>query len=73
MANLAQGAVQVQYSPPGHLQFAPFGPQRTLCHQFRFLTRHNPKLFQNLLRVLPSRKQGRAASQLGYLPWIRSR
>ena len=54
LANPAQGAVQVQYSAPGYLQLTFFGPQRTLRHQCGFLARHNPKLIQNLLCMLPN-------------------
>lgn len=46
-ANPAQGAIQVQYSPPGHLQylkFTPLGPQRPLCYKCSFFARQDPKL-----------------------------
>ena len=61
LANPAQRAVQVQNSPPGHLQLAPFVPQRSLCHQCGFLARHDPKLIQNLLGILSGGKEQRAA------------
>ena len=72
MANPAQRAIQVQYSPSGLLQLAFWSPERPVCYHFCFLARHNPKFLQNLLRILPG-LEGRTARRFGNLPSVRSR